>query len=186
MARLLLLCAALLLLVSGCGGGGGEAEEPRTFAEDEGYYLELGEIEYQVQFSRQLNEEDVFDRDLLLGIAEDVEDPADDEAWFGVFVRAWNHHDEELPLAQRFEIVDANQERYQPVPLDEDSNVFARWPEMLGPGREAPAVDSVPHHTPIGGRLVLFKIPYETFEQRPLEFRIIPRVGDAGTVSMDV
>jgi hypothetical protein len=183
MARLVLLCAALLVVLSGCGN---RHDEPRTFAESEGLYLELGEVYYQIQISRQLNEEDVTDRDMLVGIPESVQPPADDEAYFGVFVRAWNFTDEPLPVAQDFEIIDANEDRYFPVRVEEDVNVFSRWPETLEPGRVAPEVESTAFNSPIGGRLVLFKLPYATFQQRPLEFRIKPDAGDEGIVDLDV
>src|SRR5688500_11705199 len=114
MTRPLLLATVCLTLVAALTGCGNRESEPRTFAETEGLYLELGDLEYQVQISRQLNPSDAEDADLLRGVSESVEPPTGEETWFGVFVRVANQTDEVLPVADQFEIHDANENSYEP------------------------------------------------------------------------
>ena len=186
MARPLLLAALLVAFVAALTGCGNRHEEPRTFAEVEGLYLELGGLHYQVQISRQLNPDDTEDGDLLNGIPDTVADPTAEEAWFGVFVRVDNQTDETLPAARRFEIRDAEGNTYSPVPIDPDVNVFAYTPRDLEPGRLIPPLDSAAQNGPIKGGMVLFKMPYSAFQARPLEFVIHPPSGEEGIVDIDV
>lgn len=186
MARPLLLTAIALSLVAALAGCGNRSDEPRTFAETEGLYLELGDLEYQIQISRQLNPSDTEDADLLNGLPETVEEPTAEEAWFGVFVRVANQTDEALPVARDFEIRDAEANVYSPVPVDPEINVFAYEPRTLEPGRLLPALDSAAQNGPIKGGMVLFKLPYSAFQARPLEFVIHPPTGEEGIVDLDV
>jgi len=186
MARRMLLTAACLALVAALAGCGNRTDEPRTFAETEGLYLELGDLDYQIQISRQLNPNLEADQDYLVGLPEGVSEPASDEAWFAVFVRVQNQTEETIEPADEFEIVDTEENVYRPVPLDPETNVFAYDANPLEPGELIPAEGSTASNSPIAGSLLLFKLPYAAFQARPLEFRIQPPAGEEGTVDLDV
>ena len=186
MARLVLLTALAAALVAGLAGCGNRESEPRTFAETEGLYLELGDLEYQVQISRQLNPSDTEDADLLMGLPDTEAALTAEEAWFGVFLRVQNQTDEPLPVADEFEIRDADENVYRPLDIDPEENVFAYTAETLEPGQLEPPLDSAAQNGPIKGGMLLFKIPYDAFGSRPLELRIIPPSGEEGVVDLDV
>jgi hypothetical protein len=186
MARLMLLAAASLALVAALAGCGNRSDEPRTFAETEGLYLELGELEYQIQLSRQINPNITSDRDFLVGVSETVTPPTDEEAWFGIFLRVENQTEETLPAADDFEIVDTEENVYRPVEVDTDLNAYAYEGGPLEPGQLIPPLGSTAQSHPIGGSLLLFKVPYSTFQARPLEFKIKPSSGEEGTIDIDV
>jgi hypothetical protein len=187
MARPLTLLIAALALVAGLAGCGNATHEPRTFAETEGLYLELDELEYQIQISRQLNPSDVEDADYLRGIPETVEPPTPEEAWFAVFLRVQNQSDHAIETASSFEIEAADATKFTPIPLDAEANPFAYDATELRPGGLLPPLDSAAsNNNPIRGSMVLFKLPYAAFHNRPLEFHIKPLGGETGIVDLDV
>ena len=77
---LLLVIAVAALGVSGCG----DKEQTITAGESEAAYVTLGDLQYQVQISRQMNPRNVGDRALLVGIPPADRGLAPDEIWFGV------------------------------------------------------------------------------------------------------
>ena len=72
------------------------------------------------------------------------------------------------------------------VALDPEVNVFGYVPRPLGPGELIPEVNSTAAGDPIRGALLLFKLPYDAFQNRPLEFRIQGPEGDEGIIDIDV
>jgi hypothetical protein len=184
-SRIVLLCAALVaaLGIAGCGN----KEEERTLAETEGLYLDIGELKYQIQLSRQLNQSDKEDRGYLLGLPEGTAEPAADETWFGVFMRVQNLTDEPRPAANTFEIVDTQENVYRPVPLDPRANPFAYEAIDVAPRDLLPAPDTAAEQGPIQGSLILFKLKVDSLQNRPLEFRFSngPQ-GTQGIVDLDV
>src|SRR5215213_888792 len=125
----LILAAVAALALSGCGNKG----ESRLEVETEGPYLELDELQYQVQISRILNPDDVEDRAYLKGISEGV-DVAADEVWFGVFMRVQNGTDERRTPADAYVMQDTTGKRYTALNLDDNVNVFAYKPNPIEPG----------------------------------------------------
>ena len=165
----------------------GETEHIRTVGETEGVYLDIGGLKYQVQLSRNLNPADVEDQAYLKGLPPGAE-PADDETWFGVFVRVQNTGEEPLPAAREFTIEDTQGNVYRPVEVDTDVNVFAYEPRDV-PGRGLlPHPDSPAGNSPIQGSALLFVLTYQTLQNRPLEFHIeSPENPDeVGVVDLDV
>jgi hypothetical protein len=185
LARLLSL--ALLAVGSLALAACGNKEDVVTVAETEGIYVDIGELKYQVQISRQLNPGDVEDRGYLTGLPEGVA-PSPKETWFGVFLRVQNNTEEVLPTASEFEIVDTDERVYRPVPLDEATNIFAYRPTELGPRGLVPAEGSLPSSGPTQGSLLLFRLTVDSLANRPLEFRIVsPENRDeVGIVDLDV
>jgi hypothetical protein len=184
-SRIVLLAAALAgtLAVAGCGN----RVEERTLAETEGLYLDIGDLKYQVQISRQLNPADVEDKSYLLGLPEGTPEPAADETWFGIFLRVQNETDEPLPAADTFEIIDTQENVFRPIPLDPEQNPFAYQAIEVPPRTVIPEPDAADEQGPVQGALILFKVKTESLANRPLEFRFSngPQ-GTQGIVDLDV
>lgn len=182
-AVLLLLALAGLTALSACGN----RKETITRAETEGPYLDVGELQYQVQVSRQLNPEDVEDREYLVGLAPEEAQLEPDETWFAIFIRVQNETDEPQPASKQFEIEDTLGTVYEPIPI-RSTNPFAYRTGMVEPGATLPPQNSPAHDGPIGGSLVLFKMPLASLANRPLELKIKSPLAPQteGVVDLDV
>ena len=191
MTRSRRLCALLAaLLVSGglsaCGKH--QSTGPVRIAETEGIYLDVSELKYQVQVSRQLNPDDVQDKPYLAGIPEDEAELTPDQVWFAVFLRVQNESDEPLQPSEEIEIEDTLQHKFEPIEL-EDANVYAyRSDEPIPPRQVYPLDDSPGFDTPSRGALMLFKLTLDALNNRPLEFTIKGRKPPihTGIVDLDV
>jgi hypothetical protein len=182
MSRPLLLAATLLaLVVGGCGA------EERTVGETEGLYLDVGGLKYQVQMSRYMNPADVEDQEYLVGLPESTAEPADDETWFGVWVRVQNVSDEPRQTADTWEIHDTQENIYRPIPVDTDLNPFVFQEGMIPPNTVWPLEDTAAGQGPTQGQLLLFKLKVDSLQNRPLELRFSagPQ-GQVGTYDLDV
>src|SRR3954452_25430636 len=82
------LCAALAL------GACGNKTVSIHGGETEGIYLDVGQLKYQVEISRQLNPSIPEDRTFLSDVAAGDSKLAPDELWFAVFVRVENDPDQ--------------------------------------------------------------------------------------------
>lgn len=187
----LLVCALLALGVAACGN---EKQERQTYqsenaqvAETEGIYLELSEVKYQVQISRQLNPLIVEDKNYLDGISESDLDLADDEVWFGVWMRVENESEETIETASRFTIVDTQENEYVPVSVAEE-NVFAYKGGIAVEGEDLyPDPDSPAGERPPYASVLLYKLKRFSLDNRPLELIIDdPAGGERGIVNLDV
>jgi hypothetical protein len=183
MARLVLVLAALALVAVGCG----QEDEPRTTAETEGLYVEIGGLKYQVQMSRYMNPNDIEDQEYLVGLPESTAEPDADETWFGVWVRVQNESDEPRPAADTWEIHDTQDNVYRPIPVDSEINRWVYEPGDVPPGTVWPVADSAAGQGPTQGLLLLFKVTTESLQNRPLELRFSagPQ-GEVGTYDLDV
>jgi len=169
--RALLLAALGLLALTGLSACGDKPAQ-RTIADTEGPYIDLGELKYQVQISRQLNPRDVEDRAYFIGLPPEEAKLAEDETWYAVFMRVENDTDEPHPTALSFEIEDTTGKRFEPLELSDD-NVFAyRNDGALKPKELIPTENSAAADGPIGGSLLLFKLTYSALANRPLEMII--------------
>jgi hypothetical protein len=176
-----LVCAAAL---AGAGCGSEHGPEGRTAAETEGLYLDLAGAKYQIQMSRQLNPADQEDRGYLSGLPENVDDPSADETYFGIFLRVENVTESEtVEPARDFVIEDTEERIYRPIPLDTESNPFAYEPEPIPPKEILPHRDSVAGNGPTNGSLILFRLPYDSFANRPLIFKVM---GEEGEIEVDI
>ena len=184
MRRLLVISAALLcaLFAAGCGN----KQETVTLGETEGIYIDIDDLKYQVQISRYMNPNDIEDRSYLAGLPASTSQPGGDETWFGVFIRVQNTTDETIAPANDFMIVDTQDKKYRPIPLDTNINPFAYKPEPIPPKGLIPVPDSVASEGTIQGSLLLFKVKTESLQNRPLEFRFKRGSGTEGVVDLDV
>ena len=182
--RALLVLALVSLVAVGCGRG----EGVQTTAETEGLYLDINGLKYQVQLSRYMNPEDVEDREYFVGLPETTPPAADDETWFGVWVRVENtSEDETRPAASNWEIHDTQENVYRPIPLDSEINPFAFEPVDVPPKTVIPLADSAAGQGPIQGSLLLFKLKVDSLQNRPLELKFSNGgSGQEGTYDLDV
>ena len=186
--RLSAVLAAVLVAsgLSACGKH--QSTGPVRIAETEGIYLDVNDLKYQVQVSRQLNPADVQDEPYLVGIPEEERELKPNEVWFGVILRVQNETSEALRPSEEIEIEDTVGEIFHPLELEPD-NVFAYRAEDLIPARETyPLLDSPGYDTPSRGALLLFKLTLTGLNNRPLELKIegrkIPQ--QTGIVDLDV
>jgi hypothetical protein len=179
----LLLVSLAAVALSGCGN----KVDTAIIAETEGIYVGVDDLTYQVQISRILNPASPEDAAYLKGIPEDEAEPAEDEVWFGVFMRVENETDQVHEAVEAFKITDTQEEVFEPVELDPEVNVFAYEPRAVPPGELIPVVDSPAYDNTIRGSLILFKMKVESLGNRPLEFEIeSSEGGDNAVVDLDV
>jgi hypothetical protein len=168
MLRRALVFALALALVGGLSACGNKQSKTLK-AETEGTYVDLGDLKYQVQISRQLNPADVEDREYLKGVTDSL---GPDDLWFAVFVRVQNESDKTQKPATTYEITDTEDNQYNPVAIDTKSNDFAYDPlPIVGKGL-LPNPNSIAAQNSINGQMLLFKIPRTSLDNRPLELKI--------------
>jgi hypothetical protein len=180
------MCAiAALLLLSGCG------ENPRANdAAREGLPEKVGEIDYNVYITRELNLKDIGDSEYYTG----PEAPPG-FALYGVFLQACNNESEPgsepVPAATDFTIVDTQGNRFGPRQV-QDENPFAYHARGLGHEACIPRTGSLASSGPTAGALLVFQLPLSALENRPLNLEIVspphPETGEreTGRVELDV
>jgi hypothetical protein len=151
-----LALAALALFVSACGYSSDSKDVV------EGEVVKLGELKYQVIFSRFLNPNDNEDSAYLVGQPP----PPKGSTYFGVFLEVQNKSEETQKLAKHFTIEDAGNQTFEAIP-SESLYAFPFGAEVESQ-EPIPAPDSTPQQGPIEGSLVLFQLPADASENRPL------------------
>ncbi|HEV2753687.1 MAG TPA: hypothetical protein VGV36_07615, partial [Solirubrobacteraceae bacterium] len=111
------LLTVLALVALGLGLAACGSEGPTTQGESEAVYVDVGELKYQVQTSRQLNPTDAGDRAYLVGLPPEERQLAPGETFFGVWIRVENETHHNQPAATHFEVVDARENVYEPIAL---------------------------------------------------------------------
>ena len=180
-ALLSTLLAALAL------GACGHKQDEYLHGINEGSYLDLGELKYQVQISRILNPNALEDRAYLVGLSEAETELKVGEQWFAVFIRVQNETDEPKRAATDYRITDTQETVFRPLVLAPE-NVFAFRGGNVAPHNLLPQPDSPAEQGSIQGSLLLFKMPNANLENRPLEFSIRnPAVTDkVASVDLDI
>ena len=168
-----LAVSVLALAVSGCG-------EEETLDVVEGEPVELGELEYNVLFTRYLNPGDVEDAEYLEGQPP----PPPNTLYLGVFVQVENlDEDHAALLPAHFTVTDTDENVYDAIP---SPSAYALEPGIeIEPGGEVPIADSTAEVGPIEGSLLLFRIADETAERRPLKL-IIPGLDGPAQIELDI
>lgn len=184
-AILLAALALFALPLAACGN----KEKVTTHADTEGTYVNVGNLVYQVQISRQLNPNDDEDRAYLVDLPFGQDQLAPDEAWFAVFVKAWNEGEEVAPAAENFTIVDTQGTEYHPVPIG-PNNAFAYRAQDVPEGEQLPSLGTAASNNPsVQGSMLLFRVKYDSFDDRPLDLVIRAPEGQEpaeATISLDV
>jgi hypothetical protein len=173
------LAAALTLALVGVAGCGGEE---RTHEAEEGVPIELGDLEFNVQFTRFLNPTDPEDSEYLAG--QKVPPPAG-ETYLAVFMTIENTSDEDvrLPGPAQVSVVDTTGAAYEALPSGTD---FAVPLGSTVPGDgEIPVPGGAAESGPTQGAIILFLVDVGIPENRPLELEI-EHEGETGTVTLDI
>jgi hypothetical protein len=164
--RRLVLTACLVALAAGavaCGEEEPGFDEPAR----EGLALSLDGIDYNVFITRQLNPEVAPDQAYYTG-----PEPGPDETLYGVFMQVCNNSDEPLETADSFVIKDNQDNEFEPEEVDLEDTQFLYEPEVLDPDQCIPEAGSVAQLGPSAGTMLLFRLPLENTENRPLELEI--------------
>jgi hypothetical protein len=171
-----LFALALLALALGVSACGYSSDSKQT---EEGEPLELGELRYNVTFSRYLNPNDTEDAAYLVGQAE----PPKGQTYFGVFLEIQNESDEPQTLPSTLTITDADDQEYEVLPSE---SIFALPFEAEVEGEEqVPVLDSPAQQGPIEGSVAIFLLPDEASENRPLTLHM-EGDGEKGEVTLDL
>lgn len=170
----MLLLAALVVAVSGCGYENTETDVV------EGEPVELGDIHYNVIFSRYLNPNDTEDSAYLVGQAP----PEPETAYFGVFFEVQNKNEEAKPLPDKFTIEDSDHQVFES--LDSESLYAFPFGGEVESQEQVPVDDSPPAQGPIEGSVVLFLLPDDASQNRPLILEIHSPDGETGEVTLDL
>lgn len=178
-----LLSALAIAVASATLAACGE-EEPVLRAETEGSSVEVGELKYQVQISRQLNPGMRADAELLSGLPPEQQRLPDNTTWFGVFIRVENETDRPHPSSAEFTIEDTQGDTYEPIPVD---NLVAYRPELLPAGNRIPNQQTISSFGQTQGALLLFQIPIPALDNRPLELLVqSPDRRTEATIDLDI
>jgi hypothetical protein len=145
----------------------------------EGEPVELGELSYNVVFSRFLNPNDNEDSAYLVG----QPDVPPGSAYFGVFLEVQNESEEPQTLADSLTITDADHETFEA--LQSESPYALPFGGEVESQEQIPILDSTPQQGPIEGSVVLFELPASASENRPLILSI-PGPDGPATVTLDL
>lgn len=169
---------ALLALAVGVSACGYESDSHHV---EEGAPVELGELHYNVTFSRYLNPSDPEDAPLLEGQPEAPQG----ESYFGVFLEVQNDSDEAQPLPETFTITDTDDQEFE---VKESESIFAfPFGGTVESEEQIPVLDSPAQLGPIEGSVAIFLLPEEASENRPLILRIPGHEDEeGGEVALDL
>jgi hypothetical protein len=186
--------AALLAVLLASGGLAACGDHPNEHASvvtaaNEGLYLSIGELKYQVQSSRQLNPNDVEDKAFLEGVPADQRALKPNEVWFGVFLQVENQGSTAMRPYGDIEIDDTQDEVFKPLTLD-PSNPFAYRPNDLIPAKQILPLQDTPAYNSVNrGSMLLFKLTLTALDNRPLELKIVGTTAtpeQTGIIELDV
>jgi hypothetical protein len=166
---------ALAGLLSACGEEEPGVDEPAR----EGLALELGGIEYNVFITRQLNPEITPDEAYV------TQGAPPGETLYGVFIQACNNSDDSHETASQFIVRDNQENTFEPEELPAD-NPFAYEARTLAPEECIPEAGSVTQLGPTDGAMLLFQLPLQTTENRPLELEIEGPEGESLMFELDI
>jgi hypothetical protein len=186
--RLPLLAAlACAFALAGCGSIGNHANGSDAGSDNNGVYLKAGNVVYQLQVSRQLNQFEVEDHQYLTGLPAGTQNPTSAQFWYGVFLWAQNKTNSPQKTSDSFDIVDTEGNKYYPVALSSSVNQYAWISQTLGPEETEPGADTTAAAGPTGGGLLLFKLGTAVYANRPLTLEIHqPGVSKPSTISLDL
>jgi hypothetical protein len=179
---LLIATAVCALALSACGYVANVKS-----ADSEAIYVNLGQLKYQVQFSRELNPYDTEDSSYLEGLSPAAVALTPAQAWFGVFMLVLNEHGQAYKAAYGYYITDTEGDVYRPTPVT-GTNPFAYHSVMVAPYQQLPVVGSLAADGPTSGAALLFKLPLTAFDNRPLVLHIVDpsNANSKATVVLDV
>jgi hypothetical protein len=184
--RYLILVVALSLAL-GTAACGKQQHPSDATAENNGFYVDAGQITYQLQISRELNQYSTEDSQYLTGLPRGTSKLKPDELWYGIFLWAKNQSSQNEVTASRFDIVDTQGNRYYPVTLNPVANQYAWTAQSLRPLGIEPGPDTTANFGPTQGGLVLFRLNTSVYSNRPLALEIYAQgAPHPSTISLDL
>jgi hypothetical protein len=181
---IVVVALSLALVLGACGKKQHPAD---ATAENNGFYVDAGQVTYQLQISRELNQYSTEDSQYLAGLPRGTPKLKPDELWYGVFLWAKNQSSQNQVTASRFDIVDTQGNRYYPVVLNPVTNQFAWTTQTLRPLGIEPRPDSTASFGPTQGGLVLFRLNTSVYSNRPLSLEIYAQGAPSpSTISLDL
>ena len=157
-----------------CGSEELGIDEPAS----EGLAIELGGVDYTVFITRELNP------DITPDNAYVTTEAPPGEALYGVFMKTCNVSKDPRSTATTFTVRDNQNNTFEPEPLPED-NHFAYTARTLDPQECIPEAGSVAQLGPTAASMLLFKLPLQNTENRPLELEI-EHNGEKRTFTLDI
>jgi hypothetical protein len=174
----LLAALALAVLALGLAACGYSSDSTEV---KEGEPVKLGELQFNVTFSRYLNPTDSEDAAYLVGQPP----PPKGSSYFAVFLEVQNESEEAQQLpATTMRIVDAAGQIYEVIP-SESLYAFPFGTEVESQ-EQIPVLDSTAQQGPIEGSLVLYLLPAEASDNRPLTLQIESAQGEKAEVTLDL
>jgi hypothetical protein len=176
---LMLLCLAALAVGAAACGNADEhpgIDEPAR----EGLAVELDGVDYNVFITRQLNLEVPPDNAYY-----DGPEAEQGETLYGVFIQTCNNSEDTRETVDGFKITDNQGNEFEPEELPED-NHFAYHAGELLPKECQPESGSVAQLGPSAGSMLLFRLPLENTEYRPLELEIEGEGDEHLTFELDI
>jgi hypothetical protein len=172
-----LLAVAAPLGLAACGKDHEEIgiEEPAR----EGLAVEMEGVDYNVFITRQLNPRIPPDDAYI------TDEAPPGEVLYGVFLQTCNASDDERETASSFTLHDNQGNEFEPEPLPED-NAFAYNARTLLPHECIPEAGSVAQLGPTAASMLLFQLPLENTENRPLELEIESADGEKRVFELDI
>jgi hypothetical protein len=176
--RFLPLLAALAFALLAVGISACGSEESNHV--NEGEPVRLGELEYNVTFSRYLNPSDPEDAAYLVGQAK----PPPGETYFGIFFEVRNESHEAHQLPAEMTVTDADGEEYEVLPSE---SLFAlQLGATVSAEEQVPELDSPAQMGPIEGSVAIVLLPDEASANRPLTLHIPGEEGEGAEVTLDL
>jgi hypothetical protein len=186
------LAIAAAIAVAGCGGSSHhqaakKAEMSVATANNNGAYVYVDNVTYQLQISRELNPYSPEDSQYVKGLPAGITAPGATQMWYGVFIWAKNQTEHPQTTADRFEIVDTQGNVYYPVELNPLQNPYAWVSRTLPPLQTEPAPNTPASEGPTQGSMLLFKVNNSVYANRPLTFYIFGSNGKRqASISLDL
>jgi hypothetical protein len=187
MSRRFLLLLCLAAVPAGAAACGTADEQPGVdHPAREGLALELNGVSYNVFITRQLNPRIPPDD----AYVEEGTEADQGETLYGVFLQACNPAGESGdPVASEdvdaFKIVDTQGNEFEPEELPEDNHFAYEGRELL-PQECIPETGSVAQLGPTAGTMLLFRLPLENTEYRPLELELEGSGDEHLTFELDI
>jgi hypothetical protein len=180
--------ALLVCMLTGLLGLVGCENTRENNAGREGLPESVGHLEYNVYITRELNLQDVEDK----GYYDGPEAPPG-FALYGVWLTVCNPSSEvatpHWTASSRFTIESTQGEKFHPLALPPD-NVFAYRAHPLKHGACIPEPGSLAAAGPTNGALLIFKLPLDALENRPLDLIIesppLEEGRDEGRIELDI
>ncbi len=173
----LLAALALAVLVTGVSACGYSSDSKDVV---EGEPMVLGDLQFNVTFSRYLNPNDNEDSAYLVGQPP----PPKGSAYFGVFFEVQNESEQPQTLPSTLTITDAAQRTYHVIPSE--SLYALQFGGEVEPQEQVPVLDSTPQQGPIEGSVAIFLLPSAASDNRPLTLHIPAANGEKGEVTLDL